>query len=214
MIKTMDLTVCEIFYSIQGETTLAGFPSLFIRLGGCNLNCRWCDTPRARQPNTGTIMPLEAVLAEMKQYPRTHHVTVTGGEPLTQEGTPALLEKLFALRHTVQLETNGSLSLEAVSRGVRKIVDVKTPSSGEAGSFLASNLSHLTTTDELKFVVSNQKDFDFTREFMSENRDIPCVVNLTPGSGEMEPAELARLILGHGLLARLNLQLHRVIGLE
>ena len=136
----MDLLVSELFHSIQGESTRAGFPSFFIRLAGCNLNCSWCDTACAR--TGGRRMSIERIVKNAKKYPSIDHITVTGGEPLCQENAPALMKQL-ARSHTVQLETNGSITLSVVPPEVRKIVDVKTPSSGEEGSFLIENLSLL-----------------------------------------------------------------------
>ncbi|HOO70287.1 MAG TPA: radical SAM protein [Spirochaetota bacterium] len=206
----MKLKVNELFYSVQGETTTAGFLSFFIRLTGCNLDCAYCDTRYAREE--GRDMPIELILEAVRRSGPFHHITVTGGEPLCQEGTPELLSRLVSLRNSVQIETNGSIGLERVPRGVRKIVDVKTPSSGHAGCFLMSNLRLLQPGDELKFVVSDRDDFVFARDFIRKHlAGTDAVINLSPAYGKIDPAELAGLILAEGLKVRLNLQLHKII---
>jgi len=208
----MDLLVSELFYSIQGETTRSGFPSFFIRLAGCNLNCAWCDTFYAR--TGGRRMAMERILDAVTKHPHADHITITGGEPLCQEGTIGLMRRLCASRR-IRLETNGSRDLSEVPVEVVKIVDVKTPSSGEEGSFLMENLAFLTERDELKFVIADRADYDFARTFVKKHLAKPGpVINLSPVRGVMDPAELARLILadGHGL--RLNMQLHTVLWPE
>lgn len=205
----MDLLVSELFYSIQGETTRAGFPSFFIRLAGCNLNCAWCDTAYAR--TGGRRMSVEGLIEIVTKHPRAHHITVTGGEPLCQDGAVELMRRLL-VSHDIQLETNGSLGLGAVPKGVRKIVDVKTPFSGEAGSFRMENLSLLDERDEIKFVIADRKDYAFARAFVEKHlAKAPPVVNFSPVRGAMPPAELAGLILADGLAVRLNIQLHTVL---
>ena len=208
----MSLQVYEIFRSIQGETTRAGFPSLFIRLAGCNLNCAWCDTAYARRG--GTPMTVDEIIVRVKAAGNFDHVTVTGGEPLCQEGTPGLIGALLGMGQDVQVETNGSLPVSAIPAGARKIVDVKPPSSGEEGSFLAENLRHLTPGDELKFVVADLADYDYYRKFIEKNAGLVkdgVTVNISPVLGKMDPAALAEMMLADGLDARLNLQLHAII---
>ena len=206
----MKLKVNELFYSVQGETSTAGFLSFFIRLTGCNLDCAYCDTRYAREQ--GREMPIELIIEAIQRSGPFHHITVTGGEPLCQEGTPELLSRLVSLGNRVQIETNGSIGLERVPRGVRKIVDVKTPSSGHAGSFLMSNLPLIQPGDELKFVISNRDDYVFARDFMRQHLNgTDAIINLSPAYGEMDPAQLAGLILAEGLNVRLNLQLHKII---
>jgi len=205
----MDLLVSELFYSIQGETTRAGFPSFFIRLAGCNLNCAWCDTAYAR--SGGRRMSVESVVETVTKHPGIHHITVTGGEPLCQDGAVELLRRLV-VAHDVQLETNGSMGLGAVPKGVKKIVDVKTPSSGEEASFMMENLSLLDERDEIKFVIADRTDYTFARTFVEKHlAKAPQVVNFSPVRGAMPPAELAGLILADRLGVRLNIQLHTIL---
>ncbi len=205
----MDLLVNELFYSIQGESTRAGFPSFFIRLAGCNLNCAWCDTAHAR--SGGRRMSIDRIVREAAKYPALDHITITGGEPLCQEGAPELIKRL-ARSHAVQIETNGSIDLGVVPPEVRKIVDVKTPSSGEGGSFLMENLRLVGARDEIKFVIADRKDYTFARAFVKKHlAKSAAVVNFSPVRGAMPPSELAGLILSDGLRVRLNLQLHAVV---
>lgn len=205
----MDLLVSELFRSIQGETTRAGFPSFFIRLAGCNLNCAWCDTAHAR--TGGRRMSVGRILRAVTKHPDVDHITVTGGEPLCQDGAVELMRRLL-VSHDVQLETNGSIGLGAVPKGVRKIVDVKTPSSGEADSFRMENLSLLDERDEIKFVIADRTDYTFARTFVKKHlAKAPTVVNFSPVRGAMPPAELAGLILTDGLGVRLNIQLHTIL---
>ncbi len=206
----MNLTVNEIFYSIQGETVTAGFPSAFVRLAGCNLDCAYCDTRYARE--NGTVMELEDIIRELEQYPSADHVTVTGGEPMLQANTVTLLRLIIDHGWKCQLETNGSILLKDVPEKVRKIVDVKTPSSGEADSFETRNLKYLTDRDEIKFVLSGVEDYEFARDFIAKylvKRGV--VINFSPSSGVMGGTELADLIIRDRLPVRLNLQLHKIL---
>lgn len=208
----MNLQVYEIFRSIQGETTRAGFPSLFIRLAGCNLNCSWCDTAYAR--TGGEPMTVDEIISRVKAAGRFDHITVTGGEPLCQDGTPALLAALAGGGYSIQVETNGSLPVSLIPEGVRRIVDVKPPSSGEESSFDMENLGHLARGDELKFVAADRADYIYCRKFIEKNagriKD-GVVVNISPVFGRMDSAVLADMMLADGLNARLNLQLHAII---
>ncbi len=206
----MKLLINEIFYSIQGETVTAGFPSVFIRLTGCNLNCRYCDTMYARVQ--GKLLGIPHIISLIQKYPAAHHITITGGEPLLQPVVNELLAVLCDLGFTCQLETNGSLSYKGVPRAVRKIVDVKTPSSGESGSFWMDGLSLMGPKDEFKFVIADTADYEYARNFMNTNlMDCPSIVNFSPVYGEMPYEKLAGLILQDGLKVRLNLQMHKII---
>ncbi len=206
----MTLTVSEIFYSIEGETTRAGFPAVFVRLAGCNLRCRYCDTRHAWEG--GTAMGIDEIVARVDRYASADHVTVTGGEPLLQGECGALARRLLAAGRAVQIETNGSVSLEAVPAGARSIMDVKTPSSGEAGSFLTDNVRRLRAGDELKFVISSIEDYAFSREFIAANA-VPAgvAVNFSANVDEMSFTKLAGMILDDRLPVRLNMQLHTII---
>jgi 7-carboxy-7-deazaguanine synthase len=209
----MHLKINEIFYSIQGETIRTGFPSVFIRLTGCNLRCHYCDTTAAW--DAGDDMSLDEILSQVKKYRGVHHITVTGGEPLLQPNVVLLMERLCDSGYTVQLETNGTLSLRTVPKQVRKIVDVKTPSSGAAESFLMENLNYLAADDELKFVIGTLDDYVFARDFFEKYLEkSEGAINFSPVLGLFSPRKLAELILKDGLPVRLNVQLHKIIWPE
>ena len=209
----MIIKVCEIFHSLEGETTTAGFPAVFVRLAGCNLNCSYCDTAYARE--SGRDMDIEEVLDIVRAYGRVHHVTVTGGEPLIQENAPALIGALCEKGYNVQVETNGSISVKDLHPGARRILDVKTPSSGEGGSFLQENLKSIGSGDELKFVIGSEEDYRFSRYFIESNPELSgIVINFSPAQGTVSPKMLSSWILRDRLQVRLNLQMHKIIGLE
>jgi len=204
------LKVNEIFKSIQGETSLAGFPSIFVRLTGCNLRCSYCDTTGAY--SEGEELSDEDVIEKIYSLAPFHHITVTGGEPLMQEDTPRFVKKLITLRHRVRIETNGSVDISCVLPPAERIVDVKTPSSGEEGSFCMNNIQQLTGWDEVKFVVADENDFFFAKDFCEKNfNGMRELVNISPVNGKFSPERCAELILAHKLDARLNLQLHKII---
>ncbi len=205
----MKLKVYEIFYSIQGESTTAGFPSLFIRLSGCNLNCSWCDTAKAR--DGGREMDIEDIVDEVNRNRPFHHVTLTGGEPLIQDGALHLLQRLSEEGYRSQVETNGTIPFSTLPDNVRIIADVKTPSSGEGNSFNEENLKYLRKIDEIKFVISIMEDYEFAKKFIREKlKGVESVINFSPASGMMEPWVLANLIIRDRLDVRLNLQLHKI----
>ncbi|MGB6032453.1 MAG: radical SAM protein [Bacteroidota bacterium] len=203
------LVVNETFHSIQGESTRAGLPSAFIRLTYCNLRCTYCDTEYAF--HEGTMMSVEEILRTVSGY-ACNLVLVTGGEPLVQEGVHDLLRLLCDKGYETLLETGGSLDIRPVDRRVRRIVDFKCPGSGMEPKNLWSNVAVLRPTDEVKFVVRDQRDFEWTvgkiREHALEDR---CPILVSPVFGELDPAELADWILQAGLSARLQLQLHKLI---
>jgi 7-carboxy-7-deazaguanine synthase len=205
----MSLIVNEIFYSLQGETCSAGLPSVFVRLAGCNLDCSWCDTTYARE---GSAMEIDEIMARIEAYPAADHVTVTGGEPLAQANTVNLLRRIVDRGWKCQIETNGSILLKDVPEKVRKIADVKTPSSGESDSFEMRNLKYLTDRDELKFAIATDEDYDFSRDFLAKYPPRKgVIVNFSPVSGTLSGQELADRIIRDGLPVRLNLQLHKII---
>ena len=206
---TTILRVNEIFHSLQGEGTRAGLPCSFVRLAGCNLDCRWCDTRYAR--DEGEPMHLDQVLARLDALPG-RRVELTGGEPLCQEGALELLKALCDSGYEVLLETNGSVDITAVPEPVVRIVDVKCPSSGESGRVLWSNLDALRPADEVKFVVATRDDFDFAVDVI-ERHDLigRCALIVSPVAGEAAPDDVAAWILASGLDVRLGLQLHRIV---
>ncbi|HPJ40454.1 MAG TPA: radical SAM protein [Spirochaetota bacterium] len=209
------LVVNEIFRSIQGESLYAGFPSLFIRLTGCNLNCTYCDTQYAK--DAGKEMTYDEILEIVTNSSPFHHITMTGGEPLLQEHAAGLLELLKEKRYLVQVETNGSISLENVPSCVRKIVDVKTPSSGEEGSFLMENLKFIEKGDEIKFVISDQDDYNYSKKFLEKYGDAfdaETTVNFSPVLSRMPAGMLGEQIISDRLVVRLHVQLHALLWPE
>jgi 7-carboxy-7-deazaguanine synthase len=202
------LSVTEIFTGIQGETSLAGWPCTFIRLAGCNLRCSWCDTAYAWEG--GEPWELDRLLARVAGGPRL--VAVTGGEPLCQAETPALVQGLLAAGRTVLVETNGSLPIDAIDPRAHRIVDLKPPSSGEAARIDWDNLDRLGPNDELKVVIFERADYAWFRDVAARDPRIGrAVVNLSPAAGGTPGATLAAWILADGLDVRLNVQLHRVL---
>ncbi len=205
----MSLEISETFVSILGESTFTGLPAFFIRLAGCNLRCRYCDTAYAYEG--GRLMTV-AALVDAALTHRPHVVLVTGGEPLLQTETPALLTALAEAGFTVLLETNGSLPIENVGRRVRRILDVKCPGSGMADRMHWANLDALTDKDEVKFVISGQEDFDWAVEVIKRHRlaeRLPVLIS--PVFGMVPPEDAVRWILAGGLPLRLNVQLHKYI---
>jgi len=205
------LTVNEIFYSIQGESTFAGWPCVFIRLTGCNLRCRYCDTTYAY--DQGDDMALDYLVAKVEDF-SCNLVEVTGGEPLLQRETPSLISALIKNRHTVLLETNGTQDISTVDDKCIRIVDIKCPSSGMKQETYWKNLEYLTAQDQLKFVIANREDYVYAKSILSNplvKRRKKLVVNLSPVFNEMDLKELANWILEDDLRARLHIQLHKYI---
>lgn len=215
--------ITEIFRSLQGESSFAGRPCVFVRFTGCNLRCGWCDTVYSF--HGGRRMALEEVTAAVAAF-ATPLVEITGGEPLLQ--TPAVValsRELLARGHTVLLETSGERPLEAVPPAVVKIVDVKCPESGEAGTFRRENLSALQPHDEIKFVLAGRGDYEFARDFLRRHRLAERVAHLhfspafrptaqgerSAGQCLLDPRELAEWILADGLPVRLSFQIHKFI---
>jgi 7-carboxy-7-deazaguanine synthase len=205
----MKLQVCETFYSILGESTLAGLPAFFIRLTGCNLRCRYCDTVYAYEG--GEEMAARELVNNAASHP-ARRVLVTGGEPLLQAGTLPLLAALADAGLTVLLETNGSLPIKEVDVRVRRILDLKCPGSGMEAHNLWGNLEQLRDGDEVKFVITDQGDFAWALEVIERNTlagRVPLLIS--PVFGAVPPQEAAAWILESGLPLRLNLQLHKYI---
>ena len=204
------LVVNEIFYSIQGESTRAGLPCVFVRLTACDLRCSWCDTAYAF--HEGTKRSLDDVLAEVDRHD-CRLVEITGGEPLLQDDVYPLMERLLASGRTVMLETGGHRPIGRVPREVIKIVDVKCPGSGESGRNDWSNLDAIAPHDEVKFVVKDRADYDFARQVIGRY-DLPsrcAAVLMSPVHGELDSRALSEWILADRLPARLQLQLHKFI---
>lgn len=204
------LTINEIFHSIQGESTHAGRPCVFVRLTACDLRCSWCDTPYAF--HEGHKMSVDEVLAQVQAY-GCEVVEVTGGEPLLQADVYPLMQRLLDAGHTVMLETGGHRSIARVPAGVIRIVDVKCPGSGEAEKNDWSNIALLTDRDEVKFVIRDRTDYEFARDVLQRHGlDARCAAVLfSPVHGALAPKDLAAWILQDRLPARLQLQVHKYI---
>lgn len=204
------LNITEIFYSIQGESTHAGRPCVFVRLTGCNLRCRWCDTAYAFYG--GQRMTIEEVTAAVARH-RCNLIEITGGEPLLQEGVYPLIDALLGVDDTVMIETSGASDVSRLDPRVIKIMDLKCPGSGESERNLWTNLEHLCPHDEIKFVVADRVDYEWAREAIG-TRDLAARVNavlISPVFGEMDPEALAGWILEDRLPARIQLQMHKHI---
>lgn len=205
----MSLTVCETFYSLMGESTAAGLPAFFIRLTGCNLRCRYCDTPYAYEG--GEERSVNDLVAVAMAFP-ARMALVTGGEPLLQADALVLLAQLADAGFIVFLETNGSLPIREVDPRVRRIVDVKCPGSGMEAHNFWPNLEWLTLHDEVKFVVSDKRDFDWALGIIKEHDLLSrSPVLISPVFGLAPARDAAAWILECGLPLRLNLQLHKYI---
>jgi 7-carboxy-7-deazaguanine synthase len=203
------LRVCEIFKSIQGESTHAGKVCSFVRLSGCNLRCSYCDTSYAWAE--GAERSIEQIVAEVQAH-RTTLVEITGGEPLLQSETPLLCRRFHDLGLTVLVETNGSHDISVVPPPVVRIVDVKCPSSGQEGSFLSRNFSLLGSSDECKFVLSDRDDFFWALEVVRrENLHETAAVIFSPNMKLLAPQELAGWILEENAPVRLGVQLHKIL---
>jgi len=203
------LRITEIFYSLQGESSSVGWPTVFIRLTGCPLRCGYCDTAYAF--TGGDWRSLDEILDQVQQY-EAHYVCVTGGEPLAQKASIELLSRLCDLGYQVSLETSGAMDISDVDPRVHRIVDIKTPGSGEVARNLYSNLALLTEKDEVKFVICNRDDYEWARDRVEEYRLTDrCPVLFSPVHGDMAPSELAEWLLQDRLNVRFQLQLHKYL---
>jgi 7-carboxy-7-deazaguanine synthase len=204
------LTINEIFHSIQGESTYAGEPCVFVRLTACDLRCRWCDTPYAFYE--GRKMPVEDVIRAVDEY-GCPMVEVTGGEPLLQPEVHELMSRLIASGKTVLVETGGHRSIAGVPAGVIRVMDIKCPGSGEADNMDWSNLARLTPRDQVKFVIADRADYEYAREVQNRERLAErCeAVLFSPVHGELDPRTLAEWVLEDRLPVRVQLQIHKYI---
>ena len=204
------LTVNEIFYSVQGESTRAGQPCVFVRLTACDLRCSWCDTAYAF--HEGASQTVEEVVAQVQGY-TCALVEITGGEPLLQDDVYPLMNRLLALGCTVLLETGGHKPIGLVPIGVVKILDIKCPASGESMKTHWQNLDVLNAHDEVKFVIQNRHDYEFAVEVVQRHRLIGRCASIlfSPVHGVLEPRALSEWMLADHVPARLQLQLHKYI---
>lgn len=203
------MRVTEIFFSVQGESTWVGRPCVFVRFTGCDLRCGYCDTAYAFYG--GRTMTQDEILAEVRRHP-AKYVCLTGGEPLLQRDLPVLAERLLAEGYDVSIETHGQQPMERVPAGVRRIVDLKTPGSGEVHQDF-TRFDCLGPQDELKVVVTSEGDFRWAVERIREHaldRRVGTVL-FSPSHGQVTPKELAEWLLASGLEARLQVQLHKIV---
>ncbi|MCA1799160.1 MAG: 7-carboxy-7-deazaguanine synthase QueE [Xanthomonadaceae bacterium] len=203
------MRITEIFHSLQGEADAVGWPTVFVRLTGCPLRCNYCDTAYAF--HGGRKVEQDQVVADIAAL-GTHHVCVTGGEPLAQPACLPLLSTLCDAGHAVSLETSGALNIAPVDPRVTIVMDLKTPASGEHERNRWENIEHLKPSDQLKFVVCSRADYEWARDAVTSRALADrCQVLFSPAWGELEPAELAAWILADRLPVRFQLQLHKVL---
>jgi 7-carboxy-7-deazaguanine synthase len=204
------LTINEIFHSIQGESTHAGRPCVFVRLTACDLRCRWCDTPYAF--HEGRKMSVDEVVADVDAR-GCSLVEITGGEPLLQADVYPLMHRLLDSGKTVLVETGGHRSIANVPSGVIRIMDIKCPGSGESAKNYWSNLQHLTRHDEVKFVIADRADYEFARDVVAGEGLLARVnaVLFSPVHGELDPKQLSEWVIADRLPVRVQLQLHKYI---
>jgi 7-carboxy-7-deazaguanine synthase len=203
------LKLTEIFLSLQGEARDAGWPTVFVRLTGCPLRCQYCDTAYAF--HGGQWWDIDAILAEVARH-GVRHVCVTGGEPLAQKRCIALLSRLCDAGYSVSLETSGALEIGEVDARVSRVVDIKTPGSLEVARNRWENLTLLTPHDQVKFVICDRADFEWSRDVVAEHQlHARCDVLFSPSFGQVQPRELADWIVAEALPVRYQLQLHKLL---
>lgn len=205
----MELRVTEIFFSLQGETKTVGLPTVFIRLTGCPLRCQYCDTAYAF--HGGRKYSIEAILAEVKKY-KAQYVTVTGGEPLAQKACLILLKQLCDEGYEVSLETSGALPVNEVDTRVVKVLDIKTPGSGEVDKNHWQNISYLLLHDQVKFVICDRSDYEWAKDILQQYQlATVCHILFSPSYQQIKPGELADWILRDQLPVRMQIQLHKYL---
>ncbi len=206
---TGKLRITEIFLSLQGEADAVGWPTVFVRLTGCPLRCNYCDTSYAF--TGGESMSIESVVAEVAAH-NTRHVCVTGGEPLAQKGVLALLRRLCDAGHEVSLETSGALDISGVDERVSRVMDLKTPCSGEAARNRYENIALLRAADQVKLVIADRNDYDWAVAVLQKYRlNERCSVLFSPAFGIIEPRQLAEWIIEDQLPVRFQMQLHKIL---
>jgi 7-carboxy-7-deazaguanine synthase len=205
----MALKIYEIFYSLQGETSRFGLPTVFVRLTGCPMRCTYCDTDYAF--SGGSNMEIADILVKVAEF-GTRYVTVTGGEPLAQKQCHDLLKSLCDAGYSVSLETGGAMDIAPVDQRVSVILDIKTPASNEEKKNLWSNLAHIKPSDEIKFVLCNRADYDWAKAKLNELKLVEkCPVLFSPSFHELAPNELAAWVLADKLQVRMQIQLHKIL---
>jgi len=207
--ENKQLKISEIFYSLQGESTFVGLPTVFVRLTGCPLRCTWCDTEYAF--SGGKWLAIDDIVEQVKSY-GTPNVCVTGGEPLSQKRCIKLLDKLIKSGFNVSLETSGALLVAGVNDKVIIIMDLKAPGSGEESKNLYENINYIDSKDQIKFVIKDRVDYHWAQNIIKRYNLIDkCEVLLSPVAGEINPADLAQWILDDKMLVRFQLQLHKIL---
>jgi 7-carboxy-7-deazaguanine synthase len=203
------LRVNEIFKSIQGESTYAGIPCIFVRLTGCNLRCSYCDTAYAY--DEGLVISLSEIIERVKRY-ECRNVCITGGEPLLQENINKMINLLKKNHFNVYIETNGSQNIDILPKGIVRIVDIKCPGSGMEQEMDWKNIKRLTCNDEIKFIISSKRDYEWAKEITKKYKIIDrTTVLFGLAHGKLKPKTLAGWILKDGLDVRLQLQLHKIV---
>ena len=207
--KEKTLRITEIFFSIQGETSKMGLPTVFIRLTGCPLRCQYCDTSYAFYG--GEVMLIEDIIYQVKKF-NCKDICVTGGEPLAQINSKKLLNQLVDLDFQVSLETGGSISLEGIHNKVKIVMDIKTPDSGESTKNRWENIDLLKKSDELKFVICSREDYQWSKDIIEKYKiNEICPILLSPCSESLDPRDLAEWILTDQLSIRFQMQIHKIL---
>jgi 7-carboxy-7-deazaguanine synthase len=205
----MNLRITEIFLSLQGEGRDVGLPTVFVRLTGCPLRCRYCDTAYAF--HGGETMTSDEIMQRVGQY-GIRHVTVTGGEPLAQKGCQTLLTQLCDAGYQVSVETSGAIAVDEVDRRVSKVMDFKTPGSGEAARNRLANVEHLGASDQVKFVICDRADYEWSKQLVAEHRlSERCEILFSPSAQQLPARELADWIVADRLPVRFQIQLHKYL---
>jgi 7-carboxy-7-deazaguanine synthase len=205
----MNLRITEIFLSLQGESSSVGIPTVFVRLTGCPLRCQYCDTAYAF--HGGEAMSLDTILQAVADH-GVRHVTVTGGEPLAQKACLVLLKQLCDAGYEVSLETSGAMAVEEVDHRVSKVMDLKTPGSGEMSKNRLENIRYLTAHDQIKFVICDRADYDWAKQLAAEHHLAGrCEVLFSPSAQQLPARELADWIVADRLPVRFQIQLHKLL---
>lgn len=207
--QTDQLRVTEIFFSLQGESSTVGIPTVFIRLTGCPLRCQYCDTTYAFQG--GKWMSLDEIIDQLIGF-GTRYITVTGGEPLAQKNCLGLLSELCDRGYQVSLETSGALDVSNVDKRVTKVMDIKTPCSGESDKNRFDNIQYLLPQDQVKFVICNREDYEWAKDILKQYQLTErCEALFSPSTGQLAARELADWIIEDKLAVRFQLQLHKIL---